>query len=1154
MEIKSPFSEETEKYFARIAEGVKLSYEVAEQAKKKGIDPVDKVEVPLALTMAAKVVRLIATLYPQLDREDIIERILELERIYGALDNTVTFKIAEEIAQEKYCKFENQMQAIDAGIRVGFAYVTLGVVSSPIEGYTEIRTGTTQDGKTYLKPFFSGPVRSAGTTGTCVTIILIDYLRQIFGYARYDPTEEECRRMFTELTDYHEKVNNLQYMPTEAEAIFIAKNMPIQVEGDPTDQKEVSNYKDLPRMSTNFIRGGMCLAMGEGIAQKAAKALRILKGIKKNGIVINDWDWLEGYVELHEKRTLGKTGGDSPTYLKDLVAGRPVFGHPGKGFRFRYGKSRLAGFSAVSVHPATMVISNDFIATGTQLKIERPTKGCVTTPCDVIDGPIVKLKNGSVKKLRTELEARMIKKEVEEIVYIGDILFPLGDVQNRNSMLLKPGYVEEWWNLEVEKIKGKGFDNFYNLDLETVLKISEETGLPLYPQYIFYWTQINQEQFLSLIDWLQHSRVLNHKLILPFNKTEKERFQIAKRTLEILGVEHDVVIENVVLNEENTKSLLINLGMDKEFEGEIHFDFDWKSVDNMNVLEIVNKLSKFKIKDKAGQFIGSRMGRPEKAKLRKLTGSPNVLFSIGEEGGRLRSVNEAVTVGSVRSSFPFNYCEKCSRETIYKKCEICGSQTIPKYYCPMCKKELTQPCQEHNRFENYKDGRIDMVHYFKQARDILGLDKFQVPELIKGIRGTSSGDHSVEHLAKGILRAKYNLCVNKDGTIRYDMTELPISHFKPREVGVSFEKLKSLGYEKDYLGNELVSDDQILTLQPHDVILPCNSEAGDEKADDVFVNASHFMDEMLEKLYGLPRFYNIKNRDDLIGHLGVCMAPHNCAGVICRIVGFSKVQGLYASAYMHAAIRRDCDGDEAAFMLLLDVLINFSRKFLPAHRGGTQDAPLVLNGRINAKEVDDQILDLELGESYPLELYEKAEQGLHSGEVSIDTVKGRLKRGEDPFINIGYTHPTSDFNIGVTCSSYKTLPTMHDKVASQMDLCEKLRAVDQSDVARLIIDRHFMRDLKGNLRKFSQQSFRCSHCNEIFRRPPLEGKCTKCKGKLIFTISYGSIVKYLEPALELARKYNVPPYIQQDLELTKKYIQSIFGKDTEKQTGLGAFM
>jgi DNA polymerase II large subunit len=33
--------------------------------------------------------------------------------------------------------------------------------------------------------------------------------------------------------------------------------------------------------------------------------------------------------------------------------------------------------------------------------------------------------------------------------------------------------------------------------------------------------------------------------------------------------------------------------------------------------------------------------------------------------------------------------------------------------------------------------------------------------------------------------------------------------------------------------------------------------------------------------------------------------------------------------------------------------------------------------------------------------------------------------------------------------------------------------------------------------------------------------------------------------------YDVPAYIKQDLELTKKYIESIFGKETEKQEGLG---
>jgi DNA polymerase II large subunit len=182
-------------------------------------------------------------------------------------------------------------------------------------------------------------------------------------------------------------------------------------------------------------------------------------------------------------------------------------------------------------------------------------------------------------------------------------------------------------------------------------------------------------------------------------------------------------------------------------------------------------------------------------------------------------------------------------------------------------------------------------------------------------------------------------------------------------------------------------------------------------------------------------------------------------------------------------------------------------------------------------------------------LYEKAEQKAHSSEIEIEMVKQRLKNGKDPFVNTGFTHDTYDFNQGATCSSYKTLPTMKEKVAAQMDLCVKLRSVDQSDVARLIIDRHFIRDLKGNLRKFSQQGFRCSTCNEIYRRPPLSGRCS-CGGNIIFTIAYGSIVKYLEHALNLAKNYNVQSYIQQDLELTKRYIESIFGRDSEKQESI----
>jgi len=45
----------------------------------------------------------------------------------------------------------------------------------------------------------------------------------------------------------------------------------------------------------------------------------------------------------------------------------------------------------------------------------------------------------------------------------------------------------------------------------------------------------------------------------------------------------------------------------------------------------------------------------------------------------------------------------------------------------------------------------------------------------------------------------------------------------------------------------------------------------------------------------------------------------------------------------------------------------------------------------------------------------------------------------------------------------------------------------------------------------------------------------------------GGIKKYLEPALDLARKYNLSPYLQQRLVLLKGYIDSIFGKELEKQ-------
>jgi DNA polymerase II large subunit len=1146
---------DSQTYFKDIEKNVRKAYVIAEDARKKGFDPVEKVEISLARSLAEKVVGLISTVYPQVEGSGITKRILELEKEYGKLDTMVLFKIAEEVAKQKFCKFESLLQAIEAGIRVGFAYATLGVVSSPIEGFTELRLGKTKENKEYFVAYFSGPIRSAGTTASCVVLMLIDYLREMFGYSKYDPDEEEIKRYVTENTDYHERITNLQYFPTEEEMIFLARNIPFQISGEPTERLEASNYKNLSRVETNHLRGGMCLIFSEGLAQKAPKAFRLLNKAKKKGLITTGFDFLEEYIELHEKRNMGKTD-DSPAYIRDLVAGRPVFGHPSRSgaFRFRYGRGRNNGFSAVSIHPASMAITDGFIATGTQLKTEKPIKGSIVTSCDSIDGPIVKLFNGSVKKPLTMEEAKKLYPDVDEIIYLGDILFSFGDVLNRNSNLLKPGYVEEWWKLDLrekDSFLEKEIDSV-NVSFEKAVEISRKYEIPLHPKYIFYWTEISTDYFIGLIEWLKHSKI-NKKIIFSFNKQEQEKYYLGKRALELLGIEHEVTIENVVLNEENSKALLANLGVDFNLIDKDNFLLkDIFDIDNFNlkntVFEIINSVSDFTIKDKAGDFIGTRMGRPEKAKLRKLAGSPNVLFPVGKEGGRLRSIQAACEEGKVKSTFPIYHCKKCNEDTIYSICENCKNKSEKAFYCFECKQKfINKLCPEHGKSKPYSYQSLDINHYLEKAREKISFDKSELPPLIKGVRGTSSSEHKMENLSKGILRAKHNLQVNKDGTIRFDATELPLVSFKPKEISVSIEQLKKLGYNKDIFEKELINENQILELMPHDILLPSPKDCSDEKADEVFIKVCDFIDELLIKFYGLKAFYNVKKREDLIGILGVCMAPHNCAGVVCRIIGFSNTQGLLASPYMHAAIRRDCDGDEMAVMLLMDVLLNFSREFLPSHRGGTQDAPLVLNAKIDAGEVDDQILDFELVKEYPLELYKLAELRKHSSEIKIKTVDSVLNKGENPFINLGFTHDTTNFNEGVVCSSYKTLETMKDKVKHQMELVEKIRAADTKDTARLIIERHFIRDMKGNLRKFSMQQFRCVACNEILRRPPLKGVCPKCNGKIIFTIHEGGIKKYLEPALDLANKYDLSPYIKQSLELTKRYIDSVFGKEIEKQ-------
>ena len=962
-------NKEVQTYFDSLTNAVKLQYDLASEARKQNKDPEPKVDILLARTVADRTEALIASLVPQIFGSGVAARIIELEKKYSPGDWRIALLIAEEVAKEKFCKFKDLKEAIETGIRVGFAYITNAVTSSPLEGLVEIKFKKRRDGKDYVALYFAGPVRNSGGTAATVSIIIADYLRKKFGIAEYDITDEEVKRYQVEIEDYVTKVAHRQYVPTASELAMIVRGIKVEITGDPTEKYEVSQCKHLDRVETDLIRGGMALVLTEGPSLKAEK---LWKQISKFGadFGLQEWFWLKDFIALktalHSKAKGSEDTKIAPvdTYLSDIVAGRPVFSYPMRtgGFRLRYGRSRLSGLASTALHPATGQVLNNYIATGTQIKVERPGKASTVAFCDSIEGPIVKLQNGSVVRLQNESEARSIRSQIAEILFLGDLLINYGDFSENGARLAPQGYNEEWWEQEFKKAANTPDITHPATAAEAVL-ISEKFQMPLHPKWTCHWSLLTQEAFLKLRSWLK--------------KLEQNSLQIdaeAKTYLEKIGCPHTIIDNKVVFSDDDALVLKYLFSADATVSGK-------------NGLECINSISKIKIRDKSGTFVGTRMGRPEKAKIRALKGSPTALFPVGREGGRLRSLQAAIEKGSVFADFPIFHCGNCNEKTIYQRCPRCCAVTELWRICPLCKKK-TKNMKCHTNTVAFEKRKISPKDFLDAACKQL---QIQPPALIKAVRGTWNKNHILENLSKGVLRAAHDLTVNKDGTIRYDMTELGATHFKPSEIGTSIEKLKRLGYTNDKNGQPLENEGQIIELYPQDVILPACPEAADEGADKILLKICAFIDDLLEKFYGLPRFYNAKTKDDLVGHLVIGLAPHTSCGIVGRIIGFSKTQCCIGHPYWHSAQRRNFDGDENGIILLLDAFLNFSRQFLPDKRGGrTMDAPLVLTTVLDPNEVDTEVHGMDIVDHYPAEFYEAAQNYLWPWEVKIEQVKSRL--------------------------------------------------------------------------------------------------------------------------------------------------------------------
>ncbi len=1120
---------EIESYHANLLQELEKVYRIAEKAREKGLDPEPRVEIPVAKNMAERVEKL-------MEIPGLAKRILELEES-GIDRERMCFIIAEEIVDGKFGNM-SRIEAIDKAIRTAVAIMTEGVVAAPIEGIAKVKTDRNDDGSEFLKIYYAGPIRSAGGTAQVISVLVADYVRRKIGLSRYIPTQEEILRYCEEIPLY-KKVANLQYLPSDEEIKLIVSNCPVCIDGEPTEDAEVSGYRNLPRVETNRVRGGMALVIAEGIALKAPKLKKMV-----DQLGIDGWEWLDSLIK-------SESGGDEEKaevkpkdkYLSDIVAGRPVFSHPSRkgGFRLRYGRARNSGFATVGLNPATMALL-EFIAVGTQLKIERPGKAGGVVPVSTIEGPTVRLKNGDVVKIESVSEAKALRSEVEKILDLGEILINYGDFLENNHPLIPASYCYEWWIQEVKNILPRG--DYRKISEEEALRLCDEFGVPLHPEHTYLWHDIDIEEYSYLRDFVSSNGKIEGRygksaLVIPYDAKTKD-------VLEKLLVEHRIRDGNIVI--EKWRVLVRCLGLDEKLRK--HGD-----VPDGNTLDAVRSLSGLDVRAKAPSRIGARMGRPEKAKERRMSPPPHILFPVSLAGGKTRDIKNAITYtkdynsakGEIEVEVATRKCTSCGSETFWLTCD-CGGRTEQIYFCTRCKvkigSETCPRCGSETRA--YTRRKINIRELYEKA--LKNLNEYDSYDTIKGVLGMSSRIKMPERLEKGILRAKHNVYVFKDGTARFDMTDLPLTHFRPREIGVSVDKLRELGYTRDYLGRELKNDDQIVELKPQDIILP---KAGAE----YLLRVAKFIDELLVKFYGLDPFYNAEKPEDLIGHLVIGLAPHTSAGVLGRIIGFADVLAGYAHPYFHAAKRRNCDGDEDCVMLLLDGLLNFSRKFLPDKRGGQMDAPLVLTAIVDPREVDKEVHNMDVVASYPLSFYEATLSYASPKEVEeiIEKVGDRLA-SEARFCGLMFTHDTENIAAGCRESAYKYLKTMQDKLRAQMDLAKKIVAVDEHDVAERVITVHFLPDIIGNLRAFSRQEFRCLSCNEKYRRMPLSGKCLKCGGKLTLTVHSSSITKYLELSKHLSENYRVSEYTKQRIKLVELEIRSLFENEVNKQVTIADFL
>jgi DNA polymerase II large subunit len=1071
------------------------------------VDPFPVPEIPRARDMASRVEELLAHLHV----DGIAAEIRELARTLPREELAVT--LARRLARDP-SRPGSSRDCVEVALRVGLAILTEGILVAPLEGLADVQLRSFGGSPPYLELDYAGPIRAAGGTAQGLSVLLGDIVRRDLGIAAYRADAAEVGR-FKEEIPLYKFHQHLQYVPTAEEIETVVSHLPVALSGESTEgDAEVSAFRDLPRVPTNGLRGGACLVIAEGLCQKAPKLRKIVDKLGLDG-----WEFLSR-VGQHAAE---EDDPHQPKYLRDAVGGRPVLAHPNRpgGFRLVYGRARTTGLASCGLPPATMVVLQHFVAIGTQVKLEYPGKAAAIGLCDQLQGPIVELDDGTVTEVRDSSSAATLLPRVRKIIDLGEILVSFGEFLENNHPLVPGAYSLDWHHQE---LRAAGVDDpsaIAPASFEDAVRLSRTHGVPLHPRWLLFWHDLTPPELRALAEFVERAgRWSDRRLSLPADPAFRD-------LLVRLGFLYRPVDGDRLEGEpDGSAALVLGLGLAREGD-EMRRRVPLEPVPD-DPLAYVSRLAEVTVRARGPSRIGGRVGRPEKAYHRAMQPNVHGLFPVGEAGGPTRSIAEAARKGGdlgLKVELGVRRCTACGAATVWNRCG-CGAHT-----------EATGETASQ---------RLPLETLWKEALARLSLPSAPSP---KGVKGLTSVGKVPEPLEKVILRASHRISVYQDGTARFDLTNLPLTHFRPAEVGLSVDRARELGYLTDHAGAPLTEPEQLLELGPQDLVVS-------RSCGEYLARLARFVDDELVRVYGLEPFYRADGPDDLLGASVIALAPHTSGAVAGRLVGFTQAEACFAHPVFHAAKRRNCDGDEDSVTLLLDALLNFSHAYLPESRGSKMDKPLVLTTRLVATEVDKEAQNVDVGSSYPLEVYRAAARRASPKEVEalVDTVGHRLA-SDRALQGYGFTHDTARIAGGPVRSAYRDGRSMTDLVERSFVLATQIRAVDLADAVTMVLNAHFLPDVMGNLRGFATQSFRCKTCGTAYRRPPLSGRCTAvgpdgrpCGHELQSTVYEASVRKYLPLSQRLSDLPGITPYVRQRIRLLTEALATLFPGSAGQRT------